>query len=462
MGDELVQVRSTKQLFLDDRVVDRLENVTRTFHRPIRHDGNPIVRPWEVGGNGTYGFGGTVFYDEEDRIFKMWYRVDEPLVRGSDDRGHDPPGSYRACYAISNDGATWEKPELGLYEFEGSTRNNIIPPSTDGMKYVRRPNLIKDYDEPDPNRRYKMVYMDEIDGKWGLSKGYSADGIRWEMNADSRAFFEPPTVPNGVLFGWDPRHERYVFYQSTSTRIPADVDGRTVRSNPAIMRSTSADFVGWTDTRPAISRDADAPPRWGFGHVGVLAGVLYTEDLYVGFIDTCFTHSVEDVPSGLWVDPYSNEHGVHKSEIVISRDGVEWSRAPPHWDFMRPGLYDEWDDVLVGLTTPIVYGDEILVYYTGRNVPCRTQSVNHPHRKRLDEIVDGVQQNGEAHRPRQDEVGRVRFDRRTQAGWHVHDRADEDRWRSADRQRPCAGAFVWRGRRTRIAPWNIHGRSARR
>ena len=124
----------------------------------IRHDGNPIVRPWEVGGNGTYGFGGTVFYDEEDRIFKMWYRVDEPLVRGSDDRGHDPPGSYRACYAISNDGATWEKPELGLYEFEGSTRNNIIPPSTDGMKYVRRPNLIKDYDEPDPNRRYKPTF----------------------------------------------------------------------------------------------------------------------------------------------------------------------------------------------------------------------------------------------------------------------------------------------------------------
>ena len=304
--------------------------------------------------------------------------------------------SYKSCYAVSKDGVTWEKPELGLYEFRESTRNNIVPPSPDGMKFVRRPNLIKDYDEPDRNRRYKMIYMDQIDGRWGLSKGYSPDGISWEMNVGPRSFFQPLAAPNGVLFGWDPRHERYVLYQSSGAMIPADVDGRTVRSNPAIMRSTSSDFVEWTDTRPAISRDKDAPPRWDFGHIGVLAGVLYTEDLYVGSIDTCFTHSVEDVPSEQWVEPYSQEHSVHKSEIVISRDGAEWSRVVPHWEFMRPGLYDEWDDVLVSLTTPIVYDDEILLYYTGRNVPCRSQSVKHPQRNRLDEVVNGVQQNGYA------------------------------------------------------------------
>ncbi len=401
MSNGPTEVGSTKQLFLDDRVVDRLDNVTRSFHRPVRVEGNPILRadrPWEVASNGTYGFGGTVLYDEEDGIFKMWYRVGAQNPKDVDGgSGLDwEEASYKSCYAVSTDGLTWEKPELGQYEFQGSTRNNIIPPAPDGMQFIRRPNLIKDYDEPDPKRRYKMVYMDQIDGRWGLSKGYSADGISWEMNVGPRTFFEPLAAPNGVLFGWDPRLEQYIFYQSSGVRIPADVDGRTVRSNPAIMRSTSADFVDWGDTRPAITRDVDAPPRWDFGHIGVLAGVLYTEDLYVGSIDTCFTHFVEDVPGAQWVEPYSHEHGVHKSEIVISRDGAEWSRVVPHWEFMRPGLYDEWDDVLVGLTTPIVYRDEILIYYTGRNLPCRSQSVKHPHRHRLDEVVDGVQQNGYA------------------------------------------------------------------
>ena len=36
------------------------------------------------------------------------------------------PGRYRLCYAESRDGLEWEKPELGLVEFDGSKRNNIV------------------------------------------------------------------------------------------------------------------------------------------------------------------------------------------------------------------------------------------------------------------------------------------------------------------------------------------------
>ena len=30
------------------------------------------------------------------------------------------------CYAESNDGIEWRKPELGLHEFQGSKANNIV------------------------------------------------------------------------------------------------------------------------------------------------------------------------------------------------------------------------------------------------------------------------------------------------------------------------------------------------
>ena len=119
MSDELVQVRSTKQLFLDDQVVDRLENVTRTFHRPIRNEGNFVLRadrPWEVASNATYGFGGTVLYDEEDRIFKMWYRTSGQNPKdGTELQGLERLAAiYKSCYAVSHDGVVWEKPDIGL------------------------------------------------------------------------------------------------------------------------------------------------------------------------------------------------------------------------------------------------------------------------------------------------------------------------------------------------------------
>ena len=37
-------------------------------------------------------------------------------------------GMQFACYAESNDGKTFTRPKLGLYEFKGSNENNIVLP----------------------------------------------------------------------------------------------------------------------------------------------------------------------------------------------------------------------------------------------------------------------------------------------------------------------------------------------
>ena len=107
-----------------------------------------------------------MLYDESEKVFKMWYRTARPMVKAAggevpytsgaysfeDVPGYvHPEGAYRACYAVSSDGLSWKKPDLAMVDFEGSTRNNIIPPDVGaGAKgEVRRPNLIKDYDDPD-------------------------------------------------------------------------------------------------------------------------------------------------------------------------------------------------------------------------------------------------------------------------------------------------------------------------
>ncbi len=386
-----INIGTIRQLFLDEHVVDRMEDVHRQFHRPVRHPANPIIESdqrWEHGG-GVYLYGGTIMYDREARQFKMWYRASSPLLR-TEGSGFDvAEGGYKACYAVSDDGIHWHKPDLGLTEFAGSTSNNLLPPSKDGKGFIRRPNLIKDYKDSDPGRRYKMVYMDNIDGQWGLSKGFSHDGILWEMNVGQSHRFEKPIAPNGVLFGWDAGNEEFVHYHRKTGRVRADVDGRFVRTKSAVMRTSSPDFETWGGTHEVLTRGEDDPPGWSPSHGIDLAGVQLTEGLYIGFVDTVTCHFVDDVPADAWEGVHSQEFGEYRTELMVSRDGQKWDRVAPMWEFMRRGLWGTWDRDHVGVAKPIVHDDQILLYYLGSNIPLAANLPDHPQFPILNTIVDG-------------------------------------------------------------------------
>lgn len=376
-----IEIGSTRQLFLDDHIVDTMDGVVRQFHRPTRWEGNPVIQadqPWERGGGGVYLFGGTVMYDEEDGLFKMWYRTSLPMAASASRALREPEGVYKACYAVSDDGIHWHKPALGLTEFDGSRGNNLLPPSIEGMKQIRRPNLIKDYEEPDPERRYKMLYMDNFKGKWALSKGFSRDGITWRMNVGTPHIFERPIAPNGILFGWDPRRREYVHYHRKSGTMPADVDGRRVRRKYAVMRTSSPDFETWGHTDEAMAASETDPPNWSPSHGVDLAGILYADDLYVGAVDTVAAYHVEDAPPEQWERVYANEYAEYRTELVMSRDGAAWRRAAPFWEFMRPGIWGAWDSDHIGMTKPILYQDDLLIYYSGSNVPMGSNVPGHP------------------------------------------------------------------------------------
>src|SRR4026208_34420 len=99
-------------------------------------------------------------YEEEDSTFKLWY-------------GSYEKGNARTCYATSKDGFHFDKPNLGIYEYAGSRDNNISfigPEAT---------SVLKDFSDPDPNKRYKMGY-DVVDHRGtGLSIATSPDGLHW-------------------------------------------------------------------------------------------------------------------------------------------------------------------------------------------------------------------------------------------------------------------------------------------
>ena len=111
-ANDVYAMGQRRELFVDDFMVDVLDGeLSYRLHSPqaeemvIRQD-----KPWE-GNASSYH---TVFKDGD--TYRMYYRGHNFDMSG---------GTLKfthgecTCYAESTDGIHWEKPELGLFEFEG-------------------------------------------------------------------------------------------------------------------------------------------------------------------------------------------------------------------------------------------------------------------------------------------------------------------------------------------------------
>ena len=147
--------------------------------------------------------GQCVLYDEDEKIFKMWY---VPYAWQT--------GLIPLCYAFSHDGFRWEKPQLGLYEFEGSKKNNILR-AEDERTSAGYFNVVKDPNDPDPRRRYKA--MGETRGSARsehlrrVAVAFSPDGLRWTRTPGNPVVKHGPDMGDApTMMGWDPRISKYL------------------------------------------------------------------------------------------------------------------------------------------------------------------------------------------------------------------------------------------------------------
>jgi hypothetical protein len=174
-------------------------------------------------------------------------------------RGYGPEARYGGdlkknltCYAESDDGIHWTKPDLGIIELNGSGDNNAILPS--GVAFCpfidRRPGV-------PPAEGYK-ANMESRDPRPNGLMGYvSADAIHWKLVSE-----EPivrPTLPNhfdsqNVMF-WSEVEQMYVLY----ARYAAGADPRSESSigggKRSFARATSDDFIHWSDPVPVTYSD---------------------------------------------------------------------------------------------------------------------------------------------------------------------------------------------------------------
>ena len=164
----VLEVGSRKQFFIDDHLIESSQGISRRLQQPVKQGREPVLAGvtkgeplWEADMDIYFP---SVILDREAGLFKMWYGLWE--------RGKRDEDSVLA-YATSRDGITWEKPELGLFHYRGTRRNNLVM-DHNGLCC----GVFKDLREADPAKRYKMLFM--CSDSYKVCAAYSEDGLHWK------------------------------------------------------------------------------------------------------------------------------------------------------------------------------------------------------------------------------------------------------------------------------------------
>ena len=293
----VVDIGARRELFVDDWLIDHLDGAEQRLHQPVPQE---IAITFDEPHEGNISYYVRVFRDGD--IVRMYYRG---AHYDWESRKQTP---QIVCYAESEDGLRWTKPELGLFEFDDSKDNNIVwtGVGTHNFSPFRDANP-----DCDPEEQYKALGT----GRGGLVAFASADGIRWRLMQDEPVITKGAFDSQNLAF-WDEHRGRYVdFHRGFQDGVRA------------IMTCTSEDCLNWTE--PEFIDLGDAEPQ----HLYTNATVAYERAPHI-----FLAFPKRFVPQRQQAYRPSEAHempGVSDGVLMSSRDGMHWKR----WDeaFLRPG-----------------------------------------------------------------------------------------------------------------------------
>ncbi len=350
---EPIAIGSRRELMVDDYLLESIRGTAALhLHRPVRREivypamSDPVVHEKGSGLRAGHAYM-TVFQDGD--IYRMYYGVSR--------YHYDPEKSTRLIqYAESGDGIHWEAPSLGLFEFDGTSDNNVIWIEDGITRFGDHAFAVFRDENPDcrPEHRYKTLSAPgrlgnaKLGGR-GLVALSSPDGLHWSMLSEDYVISEGAFDSQNLAF-WDPVRGQYRAYWRDFFPGPG---GKRIR---AILTAVSDDFLHWS------------PPEWLY-YPGAETEELYTNQvipyyraphIFVGFpsryVERPWSEAIEDLPEPerrrSIIERTGQERiGTALTDTVFmsSRDGVEFNR----WGeaFIPPGLrpIDNW-----------IYGDNYL------------------------------------------------------------------------------------------------------
>ncbi|MBX3437258.1 MAG: hypothetical protein KF861_07210 [Planctomycetaceae bacterium] len=321
--DSTSQIAAAKgpYFLVDPRVIEDRWLVERFVVPPVRHTENPLFvaqHAWE--GTGPHA-GGSVLRDPQTGQFLMWYSVFNP-----DAYQNRKPFSYNVCLAESDDGLSWNRPHLGIFDYAGSTDNNVIRLGKDKTQNI---DVCLN---PRPDRwpgRFLAIHNQ----RGGVFVSSSEDGRTFTPLFDTAAISYHSDTHNNFVYD-DVRNEWLLYCRP---RAWAGYHRRRV------ALQTSSDLENWSHERTIlIPTETEIPEYYGLT-------VFRRGDLFFGILQI-----------------YNNDAGLMHGELIWSGDGVHWEMLPTHPPFLTLGPENSWDAGMVHpFESPVDVGDETRFYYGG-------------------------------------------------------------------------------------------------
>lgn len=350
---EVIPVNTGRQLFVDDFLISHT-NLERVFHTPDFYEGNPVLgvdREWEYTPEGypyAAPFSDGIWYDDRDGKFKMWYLAGAGKVNRE-------KHSLCTCYAESDDGIHWVKPNLD------------VVPGTNIVEITNRDSstVWLDRKETDPNKRFKLFSVEYREDyiQWQYVLKYSPDGIHWSGGAaqsgavgDRSTAFYNPFTDKWVL---SMRHHSPVSWRSRSYLEHDDPEEAVSLAHRLREGTYDKHVVPWFTPDDKEKCHSDYPGS----DTGIynFDAVAY-ESILLG-IYSQWQGPENDVCRKMMM-PKRNE-----IQLGYSRDGFHFYR-PSHESFMAvdTASYDRWNygnmQSVNGM--PLLVDDKLYFYSSGR------------------------------------------------------------------------------------------------
>lgn len=325
---QAIELGQRRELFIDDHLVGEMKNVQLLVHQPTREDiAVDCDKPWEGNGCGYFA----VLHDPKDGVYRMYYHAWQIPT------GIESGGPLTIAYFESKDGIKWDRPSLGLCEFNGSKDNNImLDKMGDGGRCHDFSPFIDSNPAAKPKARYKATGagFETPKGVWVYQ---SPDGIHWTPMAPAPVFDKGAFDTQNISF-WSEVEKKYVLYY----RVFSEAGFKGTR---LINRAVSDDFVHWTDQGTITFPDGEGPQPLAQFYVNQIKPYERAPHLYIGFparyVDHGMTASTPLLPEWdlrekrMTVSPRYGT-AITDSVYITSRDGRKFRQSNDV--FLPPGL----------------------------------------------------------------------------------------------------------------------------
>lgn len=327
---------NNRYLCWDDSLIEKSSNIDIIMHKPIKKN-IALFCDLEWEGN-CNGYGGVIKVGD---TYRLYYRGLGYYEAVADGYGQRYGGVF--CVAESKDGINFRKPNLQIYNYNGTKNNNIV--------LMRENDIIDNFAvfyDANPNcpedERYKALAGEAGDR---LAYYACADGYRFEhkYDIDVKGAFDSFNIG-----AWDEVREEYVIYYRAfhtkdgvdkfswvNDKIHPTEDIRDVRM------ATSKDFKTWVEHgRIKFALDKEDYPLY----TSQITKYYRSDNAYIGFPARYFDRP--EIYKNFDYMPLGDRHKVISEKfgregtsftdciIMTSFDGINFNRHDEA--FLTPGI----------------------------------------------------------------------------------------------------------------------------